>query len=350
MLGHDHQPLAAQADGHVVRQAGAGLPHVPVVAVAQAGPGVHARLNGLHNPMPGYQRPAQPFALLQHQLADAGQVPRPQAQAGGGGRLAVGARRPLGLVDAQRSKQLVPRIVQQRHAAALRAQMAQQGRRPAAVAPAFAGRGDDGLLQHVAVAVAAALHGDFAVARVGVRKVLVPLQAHGHAQGMGDEDGAPALIGRQIAVGGKGLDQGSVQRGHLAFGQGQAVQQADDALADRAHIVQGVGVEGHLAQRLAPAFVLALEIALQRQPAVAHHDDGVQVRQFSALHALVQAFAQVFGQAGAGAGAGGRGTALPHAGTGRAAQRRQGCARLQPSAPVGAKAVVCHVPLPCFAS
>ncbi len=92
--------------------------------------------------------------------------------------------------------------------------------------------------------------------------------------------GAPRVIAGEVAIFGKGVDQGRFRRRDQAVPERDPVQQRDDAFRDGADIVQGLGPEGDRAERPAPAFVRALEIGLQQDGFVAGDDDAVQVGHF----------------------------------------------------------------------
>ena len=68
-----------------------------------------------------------------------------------------------------------------------------------------------------------------------------------------------------------------VERRELALAAGDADQQGGHALGDRSQVVLDVGAVLHAAERVAPALVRAAEVALHRELAFAHHDDGMDV-------------------------------------------------------------------------
>ena len=92
--------------------------------------------------------------------------------------------------------------------------------------------------------------------------------------------GAPRVIAGEVAIFGKGVDQGRFRRRDQAVPERDSVQQRDDAFRDGADIVQGLGPEGDRAERPAPAFVRSLEIGLQQDGVVAGDDDAVQAGHF----------------------------------------------------------------------
>jgi hypothetical protein len=119
---------------------------------------------------------------------------------------------------------------------------------------------------------------------------------------VGDRHAAARRVGGKVDVGRELIEEGLVERRRPAFGEGDAVEEADDAIRDRAEVVFDGGAEGNRAQRLSPAFVGAGVVALQQQAAVAGDEDRVQVREIALREGGIEALRQVGGEAGGGRG------------------------------------------------
>jgi len=185
----------------------------------------------------------------------------------------------------------------QRLAGALGDNAAEQRSGAAAIGPALSRLHDDGALENVTVAVGRAIHGDLAVGRIGIGNAqLIPIRAHRHRQHMMQRPALPAGIRREIGIFGKGLHQGLLGRRHLACGERDSVQQADDTLRHRAQIVQRIGLERDNSQRPAARIVRTFEIALQHQPSAADDNDRVHVPDTFFGNRLVQPCSEIVGK------------------------------------------------------
>jgi hypothetical protein len=83
----------------------------------------------------------------------------------------------------------------------------------------------------------------------------------------------------EVRVVGERLEQRALERGHVAIREGDAVEEADDALRHRAHVVEGVRTEGHLAQGHPQALVVPREVLLEHEATTPHDDHPVEVSQ-----------------------------------------------------------------------
>jgi hypothetical protein len=217
----------------------------------------HVRVE--HRVEPRRGNDAQP--VTEDQLADARQTAWCQPQPRRGRRHAVAARHPLE-GDAQRLEQFGPGEVDQRQAGAPADEPAQQRGGTSAVVPLAAGGADDGPFEHEPVPVGRHLHGDLGVGGAGVRDVLVPLEPERHREGVADGALGAGRIGGEVGIPGEVTQQRLVRAGHLAAVVGDPVQQGDDALGHRTHVVQRVRAEPHDAVRPAPREVRAGAVPL----------------------------------------------------------------------------------------
>jgi hypothetical protein len=110
---------------------------------------------------------------------------------------------------------------------------------------------------------------------------------------------APALrIAGKVCVSRELIDEGLIECRYLALAERDAIEQADDALGDRAQVVLDLGSEGDHAERLAAALIRPGIVALEDQLAVPDDDDGMQVGELAALHAVIEQRADVRREAG----------------------------------------------------
>ena len=87
----------------------------------------------------------------------------------------------------------------------------------------------------------------------------------------------PGCLARS-AILGELIVKPGFRRRHLAVGQGDAIEHADQALGHRAQIVQHRRAELDLAERRAPVFGLAFAVILEQQAAAARHQQRVAGR------------------------------------------------------------------------
>ena len=80
---------------------------------------------------------------------------------------------------------------------------------------------------------------------------------------MPDGNALVPQIGREVGKFRKGFQQRMFRRRHLALGERQAIEQAEDALGRRTQVMQRVGTERDATDRVASDFVLARLVALE---------------------------------------------------------------------------------------
>ena len=85
-------------------------------------------------------------------------------------------------------------------------------------------------------------------------------------------------------------------RRHQPPVQGDAVQNADDALRHRAQIVQRLGLEGDMAERLPPVLVGPFVIALQHRLAGLQRQHRVQSPQQARAKSRIEPLADIAGE------------------------------------------------------
>ena len=206
---------------------------------------------------------------------------------------AVATLGPFERLDAEWREQRLMREVRQRHAGAFGDQMAEQSDCAAGIDPTFARRGDERPIEDEAVTVRRSLHGDLAVLRIGVRKLLIPLHAECHVQCVHDSEVRALRIGREIGILGELCQQRRVRRRHQAAIERDTVQQPHDALGHRAQIMQRVGAEGHAAEWCAPAFIGVGEIALQQNMAGAACQNDMHIRHQARANRVIEPIGDV---------------------------------------------------------
>ena len=105
---------------------------------------------------------------------------------------------------------------------------------------------------------------------------LVPVGAHGHAEHVGDRDAVAARLLGEVGIFRELVVEPGFRRRHLAVGQRDAIEHADQALGHGAQIVQHRRAELDLAERHTPVLGLAFSIILEQQPAFARHQQRVE--------------------------------------------------------------------------
>ncbi len=277
---HHIEPLAAQADAGYPGQFAAvaeGAAEPPLIAVEEQPLAVDARLDRLGRPTCRDDLLAVPLAVRHQQEAELGGVARPQVQAAEGAELAAHAGiQPFEVGCVDRQEELFSGIVAQAAAGRAHQSLAQERRAAARIGVDRARRPGDGLREDVAERVGRRDHRRFVVVRVLPRQVFSPGQPGRHGEQVAEGDAR--LLGRlEVGVVGEGIEYRGVERRELAFVQRDADQQGGDALGDRAQVVLRLGAVGDAAELVAPALVLAREVALHDKLAVAHHHDGMDV-------------------------------------------------------------------------
>ena len=128
------------------------------------------------------------------------------------------------------------------------------------------------LLEHIAVAVGGRLHLALAILGVGIGKVLLPGEAEPHRERMGDRHPPFEGIGGEIGIMREEIEKARRHRRHQTPFAGDAIEEADDALGDRAHVMDEVRAVAAAGQGLAPAFVIALGIVLEGEAPAAQDE------------------------------------------------------------------------------
>ena len=185
---------------------------------------------------------------------------------------------PFGPAKSHRIEQGGAGVIGQRSACSPGDETAEQRRCATAVLPTLARRADHRPLQHEAVAIPGHLHADLIIGRAVIGEAdFVPLRTKRHRQRMRDGLLLAALVRRdEVLVFGKLCIERRVRRRDFSLGQGDAVEQRDDALRRRVKVVQGVGPELHDAQPLAPVVVIGFEITFQHDVSAAHDQNAMQ--------------------------------------------------------------------------
>ena len=143
------------------------------------------------------------------------------------------------------------------------------------------------------------LHSDLVVAQVVVAQAdLVPGEAERHRERVADRKlPSPCVGGDEVGVFGKLLVERRLGRRDFLFAERHAVDQRDDALRDRVHVVQRRGPEPDRAD-FAPVVLLAVEVALQHHAPAADDEDAMLPPHPLVGDQLVEARREIIGESG----------------------------------------------------
>ena len=113
-----------------------------------------------------------------------------------------------------------------------------------------------------------------------------------------DRQPVTAFLGGEIGVLGKCREERRFRRRDQALVQGDAVEQADDALGARTQIVERIGAERDAADRTnAARAILTLEVPLQHEPVVPENDEPMHIPDALFGDGLVEPRRKVGGKA-----------------------------------------------------
>ena len=121
----------------------------------------------------------------------------------------------------------------QRFPRALGDQMAKQRRTAPVICPVCPGLMSDRPIKDEAVAIGCSLHHDFAVGRIGIGEILIPLGAERHIEDVFDRPGSTLRIAGKIWIFWKGVEQPCVGRWHLPLLKRNGINQTGDAFGRR---------------------------------------------------------------------------------------------------------------------
>ena len=142
----------------------------------------------------------------------------------------------------------------QRVSGALADQAAKERRGATAIGPFRAGRVCDRAIEDEAKTVRCRFHRILAIARVAIRyREFIPFEPEGHAQHMMNCQPIAAWLVCEVNMFGELVVKLCLGGRHLAGRERNTIDQAHDALGNRAQIVRHVGAKGDGAERVSQA-------------------------------------------------------------------------------------------------